>query len=880
MRLTTSDRIRRGAAVGAGITLLVWGVMLLGAFTSARLSLNNIYFLPQDTSDTVVIVAIDNASLAAYGRSPVQWSRQVYAELIARLNAGGARVVALDVLFAEPTEDDSQLAEAIRAARFNTDGPRTRVVMPLDGVRPLPDQDTQPPALHYAQVLSPVPPLAEVADQLAYIDTVVDVDGIVRRAPSFVQETDGDMRLGFSLAAYLTYNGIPAAAAPSLLQAEDGVLRITPDLTPDRVLYIDANGLWQQRYFGAGSQTFTIVSLLDVVAGDIEPSQFEDKIVLVGLIDATGLVDRYNAPLALSGRSMAGVEIHANAIETLIQQNPLRDIPWALEALLVALLAIGSSTLYAHLRWYWMLGAALGLGLVYSIAAFVLFDTQNIILNLLYAWLALGLSALVMLGVNMTLERIQRERAEFLLRSVQDAARQRLSLDNMLPHLADDIMRVVPVQGGHIRLNDASIDDYAWGTPPGPPPRRDALPQTGTLYPYADGVTISLQAQGHSLGSVNLRPQRDINRRQHRMLHAIIAGAVPHLENAQLYAHTQQQNRLLQGILMGAPSGIIVLDEWQRIININSSVDYELDLNSAAYIQRPIEALLADLALEDAQRTRILGAFQTDTVFREELRHNDGVFYLDAVRLADIRHWVVVISNVTSLAQLNALKTHMIRMASHDLKNPLGSIMGFAELLQDESFSPEGRRFLTSIGNSAEHMLDIVTGILDVEQLSSSKFEPLPVSLSDLLKEITETYRVQAEQRGQHLDLDCRPNLPSANGDKRMLHQAFSNLVGNALKYTPDGGHIQVRLSQPDEMLHVAIQDNGYGIPKAAQERLFTQFYRVRTEQTMHIRGTGLGLSLVKSVVDQHQGRIWVESDDGQGSIFFVALPVFLHHSD
>lgn len=865
--LMWSERTQRGLSVGLMIAVLVLAMLSLGLFTSMRLTLNNLYFLPQATSDTVVIVAIDNPSLAAYGRSPVQWSRTVYADLITQLNADGARVVAFDVLFAEPTPEDAVLVEAIQAARFNPDGPRTRTVMPLDGTQLLLDISTERPALAYRQTLAPVPELAAVADQLGYINTVVDVDGAVRRAPSFMQASDGALHLGFSLATYLTYSGIPAAVAPTLLENEGAQLRITPDLTPDRVLYVDERGLWQHNYFGTSNDAFTVVSLRDVVQGDVVPGLFEDKIVLVGLLDATGLVDRYNAPLALQGQSLSGVEIHANAIETLIQQKPLRGVDPGAEVGLVIVLAVGAGLLYAHLRWYWMLATALGLILLYSVVAFVVFDTQQMILNLLYGWSALGLTALLMLGMNITLERSQRERAEILLHSVQAAARQRLSVQNMLPHLSEDIARIVPHSAGTIQLDGIEPHAYTWGTVPSAAP----------------ALMIPLVASGQTLGRVTVQTRARLLPRQRRLVAAIVQGAAPHLENAQLYEQAQHQNRLLEGILTGAPSGVLVLDTERCIRHMNDSVGYEFETSALPYIGQRIEHLLAALHVDDDQRARLITAFQTETVFREEIRQGARVYYLDAVLLADIARWVVIISNVTSLAQLNMLKTRLLRMLSHDLKNPLGSIMGFIEILQDDAaLSPQSQRFLGNMNGAAEHMLEIINNILDMEQLSAGKRDHAPVEMDDLLAQLIARYEPEAEQNAQQLGGDWPTPLPPVAGDGRMLRQAFSNLVGNALKYTPAGGRVRLHI-QPQSsadgaqpaMLRVVIEDNGYGIPREAQDKLFTQFYRVRTAQTKHIRGTGLGLSLVKAIIDEHEGRIWVESAEGQGSTFFVELPIW-----
>jgi signal transduction histidine kinase len=124
------------------------------------------------------------------------------------------------------------------------------------------------------------------------------------------------------------------------------------------------------------------------------------------------------------------------------------------------------------------------------------------------------------------------------------------------------------------------------------------------------------------------------------------------------------------------------------------------------------------------------------------------------------------------------------------------------------------------------------------------------------------------------------PGLPPVMGDAVRLKQALSNLVGNAIKYTPDAGRVWVRLTRDDQRVVFEVQDTGYGISKAAQAKLFQRFYRAKTRGTENIEGTGLGLSLVKAVIEQHGGRVSVASDEGQGSTFRAELPIANQTSD
>ncbi|MGB1289201.1 MAG: sensor histidine kinase, partial [Aggregatilineales bacterium] len=136
-----------------------------------------------------------------------------------------------------------------------------------------------------------------------------------------------------------------------------------------------------------------------------------------------------------------------------------------------------------------------------------------------------------------------------------------------------------------------------------------------------------------------------------------------------------------------------------------------------------------------------------------------------------------------------------------------------------------------------------------------------------------------AVRKQQVYNSDIPEGMIVVRGDFRQLSQVVSNLVGNAIKYTPEEGTVTVRLLVRDKSVRFEVQDTGYGIAKDAQEKLFTEFYRVQTDQTRSIKGTGLGLSLVKSVVDAHRGTVGVESEEGKGSLFFVELPRKLDES-
>ncbi|MCC7206606.1 MAG: GAF domain-containing sensor histidine kinase [Anaerolineae bacterium] len=234
--------------------------------------------------------------------------------------------------------------------------------------------------------------------------------------------------------------------------------------------------------------------------------------------------------------------------------------------------------------------------------------------------------------------------------------------------------------------------------------------------------------------------------------------------------------------------------------------------------------------------------------------------------------------------ELEMLKSEMIRMASHDLRNPLGGVMGYFELLvgslgAEISERPDRQEYVRHVRNSLGTMRALIEDLLTLEKVDSErKVAWAELDFAQLTRDVFEAQRSGAELKGHSLTLQL-DSASSAGplhvfGSTVQLREAITNLIDNAIKYTPKGGSIQVRLNQKAKRLIFEVQDNGYGISKERQQRLFQRFFRAHEPGTDHISGTGLGLSLVKTVIDRHGGEVWVHSESGIGSTFGFWLPL------
>jgi PAS domain S-box-containing protein len=225
------------------------------------------------------------------------------------------------------------------------------------------------------------------------------------------------------------------------------------------------------------------------------------------------------------------------------------------------------------------------------------------------------------------------------------------------------------------------------------------------------------------------------------------------------------------------------------------------------------------------------------------------------------------------VSELEQLKTDIIRIAAHDLRNPLTQVLGYGSLLLETTptLDAEQKEFTEAILKAGSRMESLITDILSlqrIEAMAGGQHKEV-VDLSKLVQTAFADHQARAQQKGQSYTLTLPETPARVNGDSAQLREAVDNLIGNAIKYTPEAGSITVRLSLEDaNRVILEVQDSGIGIPADQQARLFQPFYRANTQETAQIEGTGLGLHLVKNIIQRHQGKMRFSSTYGQGSSF------------
>ena len=240
--------------------------------------------------------------------------------------------------------------------------------------------------------------------------------------------------------------------------------------------------------------------------------------------------------------------------------------------------------------------------------------------------------------------------------------------------------------------------------------------------------------------------------------------------------------------------------------------------------------------------------------------------------------WVLILHDISHLKEIDRLKSNIIANAAHGLKNPLSSAILYTELLVESISDQSSNQYTlaTSALHSIERMKQMTIHLLDLERLESG--DTLDIQACDLVEigqDLVHQMNGLAQKQSIHLTAMLPDTPVIVAGDFVYLSRAIANLMNNALKFTPPDGTVTIKLEEKEEKAIISVQDTGPGIPLDHQARIFNRFYRIKDQQeTRGMIGSGLGLSIVKSIVSQHQGMIWLESKEGIGTTFYISLPV------
>ena len=343
------------------------------------------------------------------------------------------------------------------------------------------------------------------------------------------------------------------------------------------------------------------------------------------------------------------------------------------------------------------------------------------------------------------------------------------------------------------------------------------------------------------------------------------------ITNASLVANLQEEKSKLETILRETGDVVLVVDQELNILLCNRAACRAFELGQSDVVGRPVHEVIDNRELSDmlARLPEFDQALNTEVSLADGRTLNAHVSVIESVGLG------VVMQDITHLKELARIKSEFVSTVSHDLRTPLTTIQGYVDLLHRVGpLTEQQQEFIERVQRSLSAITDLVGDLLDIGRIEAGyDLEMVKAELEPIITEAAAELRPEAESKEQELLVHVLGELPPVRGNPRRLRQVISNLVNNAIKYTPVGGHITVQATQSDDHITISVTDDGFGIPLEDQPYVFDKFFRVDAPETLDVPGTGLGLSIVKSVVEKHGGRVWVESTPGEGSTFTVLLP-------
>ena len=387
-------------------------------------------------------------------------------------------------------------------------------------------------------------------------------------------------------------------------------------------------------------------------------------------------------------------------------------------------------------------------------------------------------------------------------------------------------------------------------------------------------VGVPLKTGEQMLGVLSVQHYSDAdayNKDQIRLLEAVASQGALALQNGRAFGVAHQAQRKLTTILNAMSDLIIVLDEQENITLVNDAAARQFQVEVESIIHQPLSTLGIDSLV-----TVFETSSNSDRPVVREVQIQDKIFHTNILSIQDMG-WLIVMQDITQLKEFDHIRTEWVSAVSHDMKNPLAIAQLSADLLeQTGALDTKQQRIVYQLQQGLRQMKTLVVDVLDLAKFEADlKPQKESIDLKDVIENAFNLAKPLARSKRHTLTKDLPSDLPFVNGDANMLTRVLVNLLSNAVKYTPSGGKLTLRAGVQENNVQVAISDNGCGISAKAIPLLFNRFYREPNQQSALADSTGLGLSIVKNIVEKHGGRIWVESSPGKGSNFTFTLPTY-----
>jgi len=350
-----------------------------------------------------------------------------------------------------------------------------------------------------------------------------------------------------------------------------------------------------------------------------------------------------------------------------------------------------------------------------------------------------------------------------------------------------------------------------------------------------------------------------------------------------------------EAILTSIGDGLVVVDKEGKITYINKSFEEMLGWKSQEIIGKSmvevvpredvngVEVLFKERILTQVLSGKKFVANLTNPFYyirKDKTRFPVSSIVAPVVLASKIVGAVEVFRDITKEKEVDKAKTEFVSLASHQLRTPLSTVSWYSEMLlagDVGEVTPEQKKYLEEIYRGNQRMVDLVNTLLDVSRIELGTFimESKQIDIVKLAQEVIDEHKLQIREKRIRFGSSFGKDIGSMQADPKILRMVIQNLLSNAVKYTPEGGRVELSIClKYINVILLKIVDTGYGIPKDQQDKIFTKLFRADNVVGKDTEGTGLGLYIAKSIVEQSGGKIWFESDENKGTTFFVELPL------
>jgi signal transduction histidine kinase/CHASE2 domain-containing sensor protein len=917
--------------------------------------------------DNIVIVAIDEASIARFGRFP--WSRQLMADALIKLAPAQTKAIALDVLYSDQTfaADDQRLASAIRQAGNVVVAAQLIDAGEIDAVW-----------------LRPLGEIEAAAAGTGHVNVSTESGGVVRRLLMREADDEGKAYWAMAVETIRVGDGLDQASVrevpgmvrignrsiPTEQQTENLVITSRDSASPD---ILHASNLTIDYLGATGSFAAQTVSFVDLIDGRIAPERLRDKYVLIGAT-AAGLGDRLATPFVSRedasskqhGSFVPGVELLAHSMDTILRERYYSPTSDWLAFLCAALIAVSIISLFSLVQGQYetlkQLTALTFLGAAIIGGSYLLFTRWLIIPPLLPMLTAFAVATPLTLlrrllytnaALDSRIAELTEPPAGFspLLDEHAEMANPAKFIAKLCEASAVAIFATKPARRGS-STEYQQVAEYGGVTFPVPNKQSlQNLAQNSLLHATVNGSasgeargdlyfacemphTVPVTSAFH-LGDFNepsgalmiAHPmEREIPSDLARLCKEVASSYVQILASRKLTSARRAwrpiwlkwprgiewkshrlgelsrrifaQTRFIDRSLQAVEDGLIIagVDTKIHFVNAHAAQVFGLSENSligSDLFERLEELEMGSNAVSDENtRRKTQEALFRLLVERQPVER-------ELVTLGNpIRHFILrlstvsapeaasssplgivgALSDITKQRELQQMKNDVMAFVSHELKTPLTAIQGMSEVLaQYEVESARRREMHLAINDEAKRLARMIEDYLDITRLESGA-RPLrigSVRISQVIERIVLLLEPLAARRDIRLNCRLSPNLPVIIGDPDLLARALTNLVSNAIKYSPANTEVFIEAQADNEFLQIKVIDQGYGIPADSLSRIFEKFYRVPCVEDVDATGIGLGLAFVREIAELHGGRVTVQSDWGRGSTFSLSLPLY-----